>query len=178
MTVIPRQSVPDLDLPLVGGGRFRLSEEAPGHGTLIIFYRGLHCPICGKQMAELAEKLAHFEERGVSVVAISADPQDRAEQMAEKAPGVRIAYEMPLAAARDEWGLYISESRGKTSIGIEELEKFHEPGLMLVMPDQTLYFASIQTMPFARPKLDDVLSAIDFVVEKNYPARGHYTGPL
>ena len=27
-------------------------------------------------------------------------------------------------------------------------------------------------MPFARPYFDDLLDAIDFVAEKNYPARG------
>lgn len=52
------------------------------------------------------------------------------------------------------------------------------PGLFFVLPDQTLYFASIQTMPFARPPLDGVLGALDFVAGKNYPARGEYTGPV
>jgi len=42
----------------------------------------------------------------------------------------------------------------------------------LVRPDRTLYFASVQTMPFARPHFTDILAALDFVIAKNYPARG------
>ena len=31
---------------------------------------------------------------------------------------------------------------------------------------------AVQTMPFARPQFADLLTAIDFVTEKNYPPRG------
>ena len=44
--------------------------------------------------------------------------------------------------------------------------------MFLVRPDGTLYAASIQSMPFARPSFADVAQAIAFVAEKNYPARG------
>jgi hypothetical protein len=36
----------------------------------------------------------------------------------------------------------------------------------------TLYFGSVQTMPFARPHFADILAAIDYVLKNNYPARG------
>jgi hypothetical protein len=70
------------------------------------------------------------------------------------------------------WGLYISSSRGKTSAGVEEPALFTEPGLFLVRSDGTLYFASVQTMPFARPHFDEILQALDFVIANDYPARG------
>lgn len=35
-----------------------------------------------------------------------------------------------------------------------------------------MYFSRVQTMPFARPHFADILSAIDMVVAKSYPARG------
>lgn len=34
------------------------------------------------------------------------------------------------------------------------------------------YFGTVQTMPFARPAFDQILGALDFVIAKNYPARG------
>ena len=49
---------------------------------------------------------------------------------------------------------------------------FAEPGLFLIRPDLTLYAASVQTMPFARPAFADVLNAVEFVTKNNYPARG------
>ena len=61
---------------------------------------------------------------------------------------------------------------GKTSVGIEEPALFSEPGLFLVRPDGTLYWSAVQTMPFSRPHFADVLTALDFVIDKNYPARG------
>jgi hypothetical protein len=78
---------------------------------------------------------------------------------------------LSLPAAR-EWGLYISSGRGKTSIGVEEPARFAEPAIYLVRPDGTLYFGSVQTMPFARPHFSDILGAIDYVVKNDYPARG------
>jgi peroxiredoxin len=120
-----------------------------------------------------------FSERGVGTIAISSDGQERTEQMAQKigVDGLRFGYDLPLSIARD-WGLYISTSRGKTSIGIEEPKLFAEPGLFMVSPDQTLYYASVQTMPFVRPHFSELIGALDFVIANNYPARGEYTGPV
>ena len=178
--LIPRKLTPDLDLPLVGGGRFTLSKDHGPNGSMLVFYRGLHCPICHKQLRAMAERLPAFAERGVVPVAISADGQDRAEALAREIgeADLKIAFDFPLTAARDEWGLYISTSRGTTSIGVPEPDLFHEPGLMLIKPDRTLYYLSIQTMPHGRPPFDDILGAFDAAIERDYPARGHYTDPL
>jgi peroxiredoxin len=128
---------------------------------------------------ELEALVPDFDQRGVRVVAISSDSADRAKSMAEKinASKLSIGYDLSLASAR-EWGLYISASKGKTSIGIEEPALFSEPGIFIVRPDATLYYASTQTMPFARPSFRDLLAAIDFAINKDYPARGEYTGAL
>ena len=86
-----------------------------------------------------------------------------------------MGYGLKLDVAR-QWGLYISTSRGLTSIGIEEPALFFEPAIYIVRPDTTLYYSAVQTMPFARPNFADLLGAIDFAVAKNYPACGEYTG--
>ena len=99
--------------------------------------------------------------------------------MAEKvqARAIEFAHGLDLSLAR-RWGLYISTSKGKTSIGLEEPALFSEPGVFLVKPDQTLYYGSTQTMPFARPSFGDLLVAVDFAIQKDYPARGEYTGEV
>jgi hypothetical protein len=109
----------------------------------------------------------------------SSDDADRAQAMADKikASHLKIGYGLSLKSAR-EWGLYISASKGKTSIGIEEPALFSEPGVFIVRPDGTLYYGSTQTMPFARPSFQDLLGAIDFAIAKDYPARGEYTGEV
>jgi hypothetical protein len=88
-----------------------------------------------------------------------------------------VGYGLALSSAR-EWGLFVSTSRGTTSIGIEEPALFAEPGVFIVRADGTLYYGSVQTMPFARPHFDELLAAIDFALAKSYPARGEYIGAV
>jgi peroxiredoxin len=177
--LIPRQKTPNLTLPTLADGGFDLSTEESEHGTVICFYRGLHCPICASYLTEFQKRVADFAERGVATIAISSDGEERARGMAEKigADTLRIGYDLPLAKAR-EWGLYISTSRGTTSIGLEEPALFAEPGLFMVTPEQNLYYGSVQTMPFVRPHFAELVGALDFAIKNNYPARGEYTGPV
>ncbi len=177
--LIPRQTVPALSVPTLAHGEFDLSGESPERGTIICFYRGLHCPICATYLKELGKHVEAFAEKGYASVAISSDEQDRARQMAEKisAPDLRLGYGLTLTSAR-EWGLSISTSVGKTSIGIEEPALFSEPGLFVVSKDLTLYYGSVQTMPFVRPHFSELAGALDFAIQKNYPARGEYTGTV
>lgn len=177
--LMPRQKTPNLSLPLLGGGTFDLATDGGERGTIICFYRGLHCPICAKYLAELEALTGEFAQRGIKTVAVSSDAKDRAQAMSDKVDGdtLRYAYDLPLDTARD-WGLYISTSRGTTSIGIEEPALFSEPGLFLINPDQTLYYMSVQTMPFVRPSFKELLGAVDFAIGNDYPARGEYTGAV
>ncbi len=172
-TLIPRQPVPTLEVPTVGGGTWKLADQSPENFTMIVFYRGLHCPICGNYMRDLDRKIADFKEAGVEVIAISSDVKERAEQAVAdwKVENITFGYGLDLDKAR-EWGLYISTSRGKTSAGIVEPDLFSEPALYLVRPNGELYFGTVQTMPFARPGFGDILNAVKFVVEKDYPGRG------
>ncbi|WP_050518961.1 peroxiredoxin-like family protein [Pseudorhodobacter antarcticus] len=177
--LIPRQKTPDLSLPMLGGGQFDLSQPGTPRGTVIAFYRGLHCPLCATYLKELERLTPEFAKRGVGTIAISSDAEERTKAMADKieASHLRFAHSLPLTLARD-WGLYISTSRGKTSIGIEEPALFSEPGLFMVNADQTLYYMSVQTMPFVRPHFSELLGALDFAIDKGYPARGEYTGAV
>ncbi len=140
---------------------------------MVVFYRGLHCPLCRTYISELDKLLDDFEQRGVNVVAISSDTEERARTTKDSwgVQNLEIGYGLELEVAQ-QWGLYISSSRGKTSAGVEEPAMFSEPGVFLVRPDGTLYWASVQTMPFARPHFKEVLSALDFVIKADYPARG------
>lgn len=178
-SLLPRHPVPALNLALTSGGRFVLGASPGDKFDLLVFYRGLHCPICARYLIELERLSQDFAKRGVQPVAISSDGEERARQMADRvsAKGVQFAYGLSLRSAR-QWGLYISAGRGKTSIGIEEPELFSEPGLFLVRPDGTLYYGAVQTMPFARPQFQDLIGAVDFAVAKDYPARGEYTAPV
>ena len=169
----PRQPVPELEVATVGGGTWRLADQSPEAFTLVVFYRGLHCPICSTYLRDLENKLSQFAELGVEAIVLSGDDEERAAKAKQdwKLDSLTVGYGVGLDTAR-AWGLYISSGIGKTSIGVEEPALFPEPGLFLVRPDGTLYFGSVQTMPFARPSFGDILKAIGFVADRGYPARG------
>lgn len=173
MSTKPRTPTPDLEFDTVGGGTWRLSDQRPGNFTMIVAYRGLHCPICKGYLRELDRLQDEFGKRGVETVVVSTDDRERAEQAKKdwELENLTVGYAMSIEKAR-EWGLFISTSRGKTSAGIEEPALFNEPGLFLVRPDGTLYASNIVTMPFTRPRFKDVLAALDVIIEKDYPARG------
>lgn len=170
--LIPGQKVPDLDLPLTIDARFELSKQSPDAFTMLVFYRGKHCPICKKYLTELGSKLSDFTDKGINVFAVSMDNPERAAVSHEEwdTSDLPLAHSMTEQKAR-EWGLYISEKRE----GSEEPETFSEPGLFLVKPDGTLYFAAVQNAPFTRPDLDDLLSGLSFILENDYPTRGTLT---
>jgi len=175
----PRKPVPALSVPLLGGDRFDLAGDGAEWGTLVCFYRGLHCPICATYLTDLDKRTPAFAEKGVTTVAIATDGEERTRSMADKigAKSLRFGYDLTLATAR-AWGLYISTSRGMTSAGVEEPDLFSEPGVFLIKPDQTLYYAAVQSMPFARPHFGELVAALDFVQSTDYPARGEYVGAL
>jgi peroxiredoxin len=169
----PRKPVPALEFDTVDGGRWSLAAQKPQNFTMVVFYRGLHCPVCRRYTTELNGMIGEFDKRGVSTVITSTDSKERAAEAKEKwgLLNLTVGYGLSIDKAR-EWGLYISTSRGVTSAGVEEPPLFAEPGLFLVKPDGTLYWANISTMPFARPHFSDIAGAVDFATSKNYPARG------
>ncbi len=168
----PRQPVPALEVETLDGS-WSLAAQNPQNFTMIVFYRGLHCPICSKYIAELDKLSGDFAELGVSVLVLSGDVRERAEQTRADwgLKNLTIGYGVSAEQARD-WGLHRSAGRGKTSIGIEEPDEFSEPGLFIVRPDNTLYWAQISTMPFARPHFREIIGGLKFALEKDYPARG------
>lgn len=168
MSIKPKARAPELAVPTVDGDIWRLDEQTPRAFTMLVFYRGLHCPVCKGYLADLERKLPRFAERGVEVSAISADDETRAAQAKAEwgLQHLRVGYGLPIDKAR-EWGLYIS-----SAIKDNEPARFTEPGLFLIEPGGSLYYAAINSMPFGRPSFSDLLGAIDFVQTHHYPARG------
>nr|WP_321223397.1 peroxiredoxin-like family protein [uncultured Psychroserpens sp.] len=163
----PRTKTPDIHIDLVNGAKWKLSDQNPEHFTMVVFYRGKHCPVCKTYLETLQEHLSGYIDKGVNVIAISSDNEDVAKATYDDwdIDDVPLGYNFSIEEAR-KWSLYISE-------GIKDEPKhFIEPGVFIIKPDQTLYASSIQTMPFARPKVEDLLKSLDFVISKDYPARG------
>jgi peroxiredoxin len=168
MALNPRQPAPALEVKTVDGGTWSLKASKPKSFTMVVVYRGLHCPICKTYLGDLEAKLPEFEKRGVDVIALSADGQDRAAKAKAEwgLNRLRVGYGLPTSVAR-EWDLFVSRA-----VRDGEPTEFTEPGLFLVKPDGTLFTVSIANTPWARPPLEHMLRAVDYFNERDPPARG------
>jgi peroxiredoxin len=172
MRVIPTDTMPAIDARLVGGGRWALASEKADKLALLAFYRGIFCPVCREWLIELDKLVPEFDKRGVSVIALSCDRKESAEKAVRNwgLASLRVGYRLDPEDARRA-GLYISEGRGVNPASNEkEPMLFTEPGVLAVLPEGELYAAWIQSTPYARPRLADILAAIDKFLEKELPA--------
>ncbi len=165
---LPGTPAPALDLNLIIDAEWQLSQQSPDAFTMIVFYRGLHCPICKSYLQGLRANYDDWLAKGVEIVHVSMDTKEKAAQAHEDwaLDPVPMGYGLTEEQAR-AWGLYLSE--GMTD---KEPKVFSEPGLFMVKPDGTLYFAEMSSTPVVRPDLGMLLRKIDFIKEKAYPPRG------
>lgn len=173
--IIPGQKVPNFQVDLTDGTKWRLYDHAPETMLLLDFYRGFHCPRCRARIESIDAALDDFAAAGLDVIAISTDSDERSEMTQEEwAIGrVPVGHNLTLEDASN-LGLYLS-----STIDIRPMEQkiFCEPAVMIVRPDFTLYGAIIQTFPFARPSIEELMSIPKFAVENGYPPRGDYVLP-
>jgi peroxiredoxin len=165
--VRPRQQAPELTVRLTDGTTWRLADARPRAFTMVVFYRGSHCPGCRAQLSELNRRLDELAERGVDVIAISGDSEEVAAKTVEewRLDRLQVGYGLDEDTMR-RWGLFVSAGHDG------EPAQFNEPGLFLTDPDGAVYYEALNSMPWGRPRLDDIVNGIDFVVKANYPARG------
>nr|WP_254684973.1 redoxin domain-containing protein [Tateyamaria omphalii] len=86
-----------------------------GHNwRLVVVYRGLHCPLCKKYLAQLQEMEADLNPAGANVVAVPSDPEDKAQAMAdEKGLSIAMGYGLSVEQMKDLC-LYVSDPRSPT----------------------------------------------------------------
>ena len=168
----PGRPAPALSVPLLSGGTWTLAERAPRAFGIVVFYRGQHCPICKTHLASVEAAMDEAEALGAEIVAVSMDTEERARETAAEAGLARlpVGYGLGEDAAR-AWGLYMSSARPGTA----EPARFSEPGVMVTRPDGTLFQAQVQSAPFTRPDIGQLLAGLRFALENGYPARGDLT---
>ncbi|MCG8493385.1 MAG: AhpC/TSA family protein [Sneathiellales bacterium] len=162
---------PVTTVPLVSGGEMTVGGASEtDRWTLVVIYRGRHCPLCTKYLATLQEMAGDFDKEGTDVVAISGDGLEKAkEQVSVGSLSIPVGYDLSIEQMQ-AMGLYISNPRSPE----ETDQPFPEPGLFVLRPDGTLQIIDISNAPFSRPDLPAILRGITFGRDKGYPVRGTY----
>ena len=167
--ITPQTLAPELTVKLLGGETWSLKDQNPQSFSMLVFYRGLHCPVCEKYLKTLNGLIEAYAEKGVDVIAISMDGEGRARKARMKwelSNHLKIGYDLDASTANN-WGLYLSKA-----IKDYEPDIFNEPGLFLIKPDHTIYFVTLNSTPWGRPHLASFVKVIDFINSSGYPARG------
>lgn len=135
---------------------------------MIEFYRGLHCPGCQAYLRQMDREVDSFREIGVEVIAVSGDDQSRAEQAKRdwQLDNLTVGYGVSVETMGD-WGLFVSKG-----ISEDEPELFSEPGLFVTKPDGSIYYVAVNSMTFGRPRMSEMLKALELKISHDAPARG------
>lgn len=151
----------------LGGGEITVGGRQD-NWTLLVVYRGKHCPRCKKYLNILDGMQNQWADTGFDIAVVSADTQEKAQ--ADQAEfGWR--FDLGYGLSEDQMsklGLYVTEPLSPN----ETDRRFAEPGTFVIRPDGTLLLIAISNGPSARPELAELLDGMIFTKVNDRPARG------
>ncbi|MEM8550584.1 MAG: redoxin domain-containing protein [Verrucomicrobiota bacterium] len=163
--------LPEITLPLVGGGEATLGQaDNPAHWRLVFIYRGYHCPICHQYLKQLESLKDKFLAAKAEIIVASGDPEGKAAKMVTDE---RLTYPVAYALSipqMESLGLWISIPRSEQ----ETDRPFAEPGLFAINTEGKIHLIDQSNTPFNRSDLNELLDTVEWVQENNYPIRGTY----
>ncbi|MEM9692461.1 MAG: redoxin domain-containing protein [Myxococcota bacterium] len=135
-----------------------LDRVSSTHRALLTFYRGRKSESCRRYLEKVEHRLAKFAARDTAVIAISTDGWADAQRTNEawQLPNLTLAYDLDVDDAT-KWGLVVKSRPHE--------QPFVEPAVYLVSKDRRVLYASLASLPFGRPDLDDLLDSIQEIVD-------------
>lgn len=135
--------------------------------TMLVVYRGRHCPRCKRYLNKLNDML--FDWTAImDVIVVSADTKEKAiADRDEFGWKFELGYGLEVDRMR-KLGLYVSEPLSEA----ETKDMFAEPGTFALRPDGSLMLVDISNGPAARPDLVELLDGMKFNIANDRPVRG------
>ncbi len=158
--------VPEMTFAKVGGGNVTVGGLRD-RWSLLVVYRGKHCPRCKKYLNKFNAMLAEWDAI-MDVVVVSADTEDKANaDVAEFGWSFDLGYGLT-EAQMHALGLYVSDPLFEA----ETTTRFAEPGTLAIRPNGELVLVDISNGPAARPDLEELLDGMRFNIINDWPVRG------
>ena len=164
---VPGSVLQPMSFPKLGGGTLDIGGMRE-NWTLLVVYRGKHCPRCKKYLNILDAMRDDWRTAGFDVAVVSADPAEKA--MADQKEfgwGFDLGYDL----SEDQMatlGLYVTNPLSDA----ETDRRFAEPGTYVIRPDGSLLLIAISNGPSARPELAELLDGMIFTKDNDRPPRG------
>jgi len=151
----------------LGGGKLSVGGEKE-NWTLLVVYRGKHCPRCKKYLNILNDMRNEWYKAGFDIAVVSADPIEKAQADQDE---FGWSFDLGYGLLEDQMntlGLYITDPLSQS----ETDRRFAEPGTYVIRPDGSILLISISNGPSARPELIELLDGMIFTKENDRPPRG------
>lgn len=151
---------------LSGNGPITIGQ-AKDRWTMLMIYRGRHCPRCKRYLSKFNDMLSKWTDI-MDVIVVSADTKEKA--MADRDEfswNFELGYGLTVDRIR-KLGLYLSEPLSDA----ETTDMFSEPGTFMIKPDGSLMLVDISNGPAARPDLEELLDGMIFNINNDRPVRG------
>ncbi len=139
---------PDFSLTDRAGASWSLAEARASGPVVVIFYRGHWCPKCRGQLDRIQARLGEIEGKGARLVAVSVDPVEDTNKLAE-----RHGYTFPMLRDPD---LATIRAYGVEDVGHD----ISKPATFVVGADGTIVFVYVGDAPGDRPAEDMSIAAI------------------
>ncbi|KIN62899.1 Alkyl hydroperoxide reductase/ Thiol specific antioxidant/ Mal allergen [Sulfitobacter noctilucicola] len=164
---VPGSILSPMTFMSVKGGEIVVGGKSE-NWTLLVVYRGKHCPRCKKYLNTLSAMHQDWVEAGFDIVVVSADSLEKA-----KADQEEFGWSFDLGYGLTEsqmatLGVYVTEP-----LSPDEADgNFAEPGTFVLRPDGSQIIVAISNGPAVRPDLAELLDGMIFNKTKDRPHRG------
>lgn len=164
---VPGSILAPMTFPKVGGGTITVGG-ASETWTLLVVYRGKHCPRCKKYLNILNDMRVDWADAGFDIVVVSADTQEKAQaDQDEFGWAFKLGYGLT-EAQMALLGVYVT-----APLSPEEADaNFAEPGTFVLRADGSQIVVAISNGPAARPDLGELLDGMIFNKKNDRPHRG------
>ena len=140
---------PTVTLNLVTGGTLDLPEGLNTKYKVILFYRGHWWPYCRQQLVGFEKHKAELEKLGISVVAASVDPIDKAQEVANE-----VTFPVGMEVSR--------ETAEKLGSWWEDRRNIIQPSEFILGPENKVIASSYCDGPLGRMQAADIIKLITF----------------
>ena len=161
------EKIEPFEIKVLGAGETMTIGGDKDRWTMLVVYRGKHCPRCKRYLNKLNDMLADWTAI-MDVVVVSADTEEKAvADQQEFGWKFELGYGLEVDRMR-KLGLYVSEPLSEA----ETTDMFAEPGTFALRPDGSLMLVDISNGPAARPDLVELLDGMKFNITNDRPVRG------